>query len=364
MFTGRGLVLGGTSEINKLNPPSYIGDLSSIIIDNLPLWAELHRTPSKSISLMAEWEAKMNKIVKVTAVQNITTLAGVPSWTLVLLRKVLAHTGAQTINQVWPNLETYTHGGVSFIPFKKQFDEIFNLPNLHYMETYNASEGFFGYQDVYGANYQGDLLLMIDHGVFYEFIPMDHINQDQSNTLSLHQVELHTPYALVISTNAGLWRYQIGDILVFTHLYPFRFRITGRTQQCINVFGEELMIANVEKAIQIACDATQSVITEFTGCPIFMDNTVTGGHQWLMEFAKSPADLDEFTVAFDNALKSLNSDYQAKRYKDFVLNSPIIQCVVENTFYDWMKQRGKLGGQHKVPRLSNSRKYVDEILAM
>lgn len=364
MFTGRGLVLGGSSEINKTNPSSYSGDLSSIIIDNLPVWAELHRTPSKKIALMSEWETKLDRMAETTAEQNITTIAGVPSWTLVLLKKVLKLKGVKTIAEVWPNLETYTHGGVSFVPFKAQFDEIFNLPNLNYMETYSASEGFFGLQDLYGDEFDGGLLLMLDYGVFYEFLPLENINDLNAETLSLSEVEMGKNYALIISTNAGLWRYNIGDTVMFTSLAPFRIRITGRTKQHINVFGEELMVENVENAIQVACSRTNSIITEFSGCPVFMGNQKKGGHEWVMEFEKEPKNINQFAEVFDTALKSLNSDYEAKRYMDFVLDFPKVHKMPKNTFYNWMKKRGKLGGQNKVPRLSNSRKYVDEVLAM
>ncbi len=362
MFTGRGLVLGGSQEINKSNPQSYSGDLSSIIIDNLPVWAELHRTPSKKIALMAEWEEKLQVMAETTAEQNITTLAGVPSWTLVLLKKVLKIKGVKTIKEVWPNLETYTHGGVSFVPFKEQFDEILNLPKINYMETYSASEGFFGLQDLYGEAFDGGLLLMLDYGVFYEFIPLENLEDANPKTLGLAEVELGKHYSLVISTNSGLWRYQIGDTIMFTSLYPFRIKVTGRTKQHINVFGEELMVQNAEKAIQIACEKWNAIITEFTACPVFMDDTNKGGHEWLMEFSKEPSDMEGFSETFDATLKMLNSDYEAKRYKDFVLEFPKVHKMPPGTFYQWMKGRGKLGGQNKVPRLSNTRKYVDEIL--
>ena len=364
MFTGRGLVLGGSSEINKSNPPSYSGDLSSIIIDNLPIWAELHRTPSKKIALMSEWEEKLDKIAITTAEQNITTMAGVPSWTLVLLKKVLKLKGAKTINEVWPNLETYTHGGVSFVPYKKQFDEILNLPNINYMETYSASEGFFGVQDLYGDDFDGGLLLMLDYGIFYEFMPLENVDDEHPKTIGLDEVVIGENYALIISTNAGLWRYQLGDVVTFTSLNPYRIIITGRTKQHINVFGEELMVENVERAISIACNRTNAIITDFTGCPIFMNTTDRGGHEWLVEFSTDPESLSQFTEVFDTALKSLNSDYEAKRYKDFVIQFPKMHKLEKGTFYNWMKQKGKLGGQNKVPRLSNSRKYVDEILAV
>lgn len=363
MFTGRGLVLGGSSEINKSNPTSYSGDLSSIIIDNLPIWAELHRTPSKKIALMSEWEEKLTKMAIRTADQNITTLAGVPSWTLVLLNKVLEIKGVSTIREVWANLETYTHGGVSFVPFKKQFDQIFDLPGLNYMETYSASEGFFGLQDLYGESFDGGLLLMLDYGVFYEFLPLERLDDENPETLTLDEVEVGVHYALVISTNAGLWRYQIGDTIMFTHLYPFRIKVTGRTKQFMNVFGEELMVENAEQAVKVACDRTNASMTDFTACPIFMKDKDRGGHEWAIEFSKPPQSMEQFNEILDTALKSLNSDYEAKRYKDFVLQAPIIHKLPSGTFYRWMKGKGKLGGQNKVPRLSNTRKYMDDILA-
>jgi hypothetical protein len=362
MFTGRGLVLGGSSEINKSNPASYSGDLSSIIIDNLPVWAELHRTPSKKIALMSEWEEKLTQMALLTADQNVTTLAGVPSWTLVLLNKVLEIKKAETISEVWPNLETYTHGGVSFVPYKKQFDQIFNLPNLNYMETYSASEGFFGLQDLYGESYDGGLLLMLDYGVFYEFLPLNELDSDNPKTLTLDKVEMGVHYALIISTNAGLWRYQIGDTIMFTHLNPFRIKVTGRTKQHINVFGEELMVENAEQAIKVACDRTNALVTDFTVCPIFMKDKDKGGHEWAIEFSEPPENMDQFNEILDVALKSVNGDYEAKRYKNFVLQAPIVHKLPHGTFYNWLKGKGKLGGQNKVPRLSSSRKYMDDVL--
>ena len=252
--------------------------------------------------------------------------------------------------------------GSVFVPFKEEFDQIMQLPNLNYMETYSASEGFFGLQDLYGSEFDGGLLLMLDYGVFYEFLPVKNVDDENPKTLQLSEVQLGQNYAVIISTNSGLWRYKLGDTVMFTHLKPYRIRITGRTKQHINVFGEELMVENAEKAIQIACERTSSVITEFTGCPVFMNDTSKGGHEWLMEFSKDPANMNQFVEVFDTALKSVNSDYEAKRYKDFVLDFPKVHKMNSGTFYNWMKNRGKLGGQNKVPRLSNNRRYVDEIL--
>ncbi|HBH05132.1 MAG TPA: hypothetical protein DDX92_00835 [Flavobacteriales bacterium] len=364
IFTGRGLVLGGSSEVNQFQSQSYWGDLSAVIIKNLPFWAEFHRTPSRKIALLPEWEEKIEKMGEITSQQNITTLTGVPSWTLVVLKKVLEITGKTTIGEVWPNLEMYTHGGVSFIPYRDQFDEIINLPNLKYLETYNASEGFFGIQDVFDNQRSASLLLMLDYGIYYEFMPLSERGKKHPKTLELHEVEIDTNYAIIISTNGGLWRYLIGDTVVFTSLDPFRIKVTGRIKQFINVFGEELMVDNAENALKIACEKTNARVSDYTACPVFMEGNEKGAHEWAIEFEKKPDNMDFFLEALDNALKSINSDYEAKRYKDFILKAPIVHVLPQNTFYNWMKKRGKLGGQNKVPRLSNERKYMDEVLAL
>ena len=361
MFTGKGIAMGGSHNITEINNETYYsGDLSAIIIQNLPFWAEIIRTPNRSIALMNEWESKIEKMAQVTINQNVTNILGVPSWVLLLLRRILEITGKTNLLEVWPNLEAFFHGGVSFKPYLSQFKLI--MPNdLNYMETYNASEGFFGIQDRLKAD---DMLLMLDYGIYYEFIPTENAGQNDQKTIPLSEVETNTNYAVVISTNAGLWRYQIGDTIKFTSLDPHRIQISGRTKNFINAVGEELIIDNAEKALAIACQKCNAVISEYTGAPIFFTDDKNAAHEWLIEFETSPDDLQYFTETFDNALKSLNSDYEAKRYHNMVLREPVIRELATNTFYTWLKSKGKLGGQHKVPRLSNDRQYIEQILEM
>ena len=361
LFDGKALALGGSHQISDFNNESYYGDLSAIIIQNLPWWAEFMRTPNLSITLMDKWEHKIEKMADVTKDENVTNISGVPSWTLLLLKRILEKTGKNNILEVWPNLELFTHGGVSFVPYKEQFKKIIPSAKMNYLETYNASEGFFGIQD---RNNADDMLLMLDYGVYYEFIPSSDFDNETPKTLTLEEVEIGENYALVITTNAGLWRYKIGDTVTFTSKYPYRIKITGRTKNFINAFGEELIVDNAEKAISIACDKTNALIKEFTAAPIFFSDKNSGGHEWLIEFEKEPSCINYFTEVLDNALKSINSDYEAKRYQDMVLRKPLIKSVPDNTFYNWLKLKGKLGGQHKVPRLYNDRRYIDDILKM
>lgn len=357
LFTGKNLRLGGSSAVYEDND-AYFGDLSAIIIDNMPLWADLNSAPKQKTALMAEWESKIDTIVQETISENITSLAGVPSWMLVLLNKVLEKTGKSNILEVWPNLEVYFHGGVNFSPYKDQFKALIPSESFKYYETYNASEGFFAIQD---QNHQNDLLLMLDYGIYYEFIPMNEFNDIHSKTIPLKDVELNTNYALVISTNGGLWRYIIGDTIKFTSLAPYRIKITGRTKHYINTFGEELIIENAEEALKKACENTNASIVDYTAAPVFMENKSNGAHEWLIEFNKHPNCIHHFNDILDQTLKEINSDYEAKRYKDLTLRKPIITIAKENTFADWLKSKNKLGGQHKVPRLSNHRNYIDEI---
>ena len=359
LLSGRSLVMGGSSEINQFSADSYYGDLSAIIIKNLPIWAELHRTPKMAIALMPEWEEKIEKMARITIKQNVTNLAGVPSWTMVLLKRVLEITGKDNIMEVWPNLELYVHGGVSFKPYREQYNRLIDPSRMKYRETYNASEGFFGIQDLPDSD---SMLLMLDYGIFYEFLPMDQLGKEDPQTLSLNEVELNTNYALVISTNAGLWRYMVGDTIMFTSLSPARIKVTGRTKHFINAFGEELIIDNAENALGTACEKTGAIVKEYTAGPVYMEGESRGGHEWLIEFEQEPASLEYFKEVLDNALKSINSDYEAKRYKNLALDPPQIHAVPPGTFYNWMRSRGKLGGQHKVPRLANDRAYVDSIL--
>jgi hypothetical protein len=360
LFTGKGLRLGGSSAVYEDNN-SYFGDLSAIIIENLPFWADYSSAPKQETALMGEWESKIKAIVEETINEDITSLVGVPSWMLVLLNKVLERTGKNNILEVWPNLEVYFHGGVNFNPYREQFKQLIPKKDFKYYETYNASEGFFAIQD---KNDSLDLLLMLDYGIFYEFIPMDKFDGENSIAIPLSKVELHKNYAMVITTNGGLWRYLIGDTVKFTSLTPYRIRITGRTKHFINVFGEELMVENVEKAMQHACLLTGALVLDYTVAPIFMNSKAKGGHEWMIEFKKQPENLEYFTELLDNSLKALNSDYEAKRYHNLTLAMPKINIAKSGLFYDWLKIRGKLGGQHKIPRLSNNREFMEELLEM
>lgn len=362
IFDGRGLVMGGSSSITEVNNESYYtGDLSAILMQNLPLWVQLKKTPSRSIALMDEWESKIEKMAHVTMEHDVTSISGVPSWTLVLIRRILDLAGKDNLAEVWPNLEVFFHGGVNFDPYRNQFKELIRSEIMSYMETYNASEGFFGIQDRTGHN---DMLLMLDYGIYYEFVPFDQIGEESPKTLMLDEVETGQNYAMVISTNGGLWRYMIGDTVKFTSTDPYRIVITGRTKNFINAFGEEIIIENAEKALAIACDKCNSIVSDYTAAPVYFNQHKNAAHEWLIEFEREPESLDIFTDTFDNALKSLNSDYEAKRYKDMVLGQPVIHSLPDKTFYNWLKKKDKLGGQNKVPRLSNNRKYVDDILKM
>ena len=360
LFNGKGLRLGGSSAIYEDNN-SYFGDLSAIMIENMPFWADFSSAPKQETALMSEWETKMEAIINETINENITSLVGVPSWMLVLLNRVLEKTGKDNILEVWPNLEVYFHGGVNFNPYREQYKKLIPKEDFLYYETYNASEGFFALQDENGSL---DLLLMLDYGIFYEFIPMDEYDGENSKAIPLSEVETDVNYAIVITTNGGLWRYLIGDTVKFTSLDPYKIRITGRTKHFINVFGEELIIENAEEALKSACLKTDATITDYTVGPIFMDGKSKGGHEWIIEFAKAPENLEYFTELLDNALKSINSDYEAKRYNNMTLEMPKVHQAQEGLFYSWLKKRGKLGGQHKVPRLSNKRDFVEELLSL
>lgn len=358
VLKGKSLTLGGSHQISNLKSQSFTGDLSAILIENLPFIATFIQTPSSDIALLSEWEQKLEKITKHTITENVTVIVGVPSWMLVLLNYILDYTGKKNILEVWPNLELFTHGGVSFIPYRKSYNQVIPSNDMHYMEIYNASEGFFGIQDNPNTD---DMLLMLDYGVFYEFIPAENINDPNPPVYTIKDVELNKNYAIVISTNAGLWRYIIGDTVVFTSLFPHKIKISGRTKHFMNAFGEEIIIDNAEKALMIATEKTGAIISEYTAAPVYMSNKSKGTHEWLIEFKKEPENLEKFKDLLDNALKSLNSDYEAKRYKDFTLTSPIVKSIPKGTFYKWFEFKGKLGGQNKMPRLSNDRKYVEEI---
>lgn len=358
LFLGKSLRLGGSKELYKENATVY-GDLSAILIDNMPFWAEYSSTPNNEVSLMADWELKMQAIVDQTIQENVTSLAGVPSWMLVLLNNVLESTGKSNLFEIWPNLEVYFHGGVNFDPYIEQYNAILPKDNFRYYEIYNASEGFFAIQD---RNANKELLLMLDYGIFYEFIPMDTYGSASEKTIPLEQVQVAKNYAIVITTNAGLWRYKIGDTVRFTSISPFRIKVTGRTKHHINVFGEELIIENAETALKQASKHTQCEIVDYTAAPIFMEGREKGAHEWIIEFKTPPKDLSLFTKSLDSALMDVNSDYQAKRFNNITLNMPKVHVARQRLFYDWLKQKNKLGGQHKVPRLSNKRDFIEELL--
>ena len=358
LFLGKSLRLGGSKELYKENATVY-GDLSAILIDNMPFWAEYSSTPNNEVSLMADWELKMQAIVDQTIQENVTSLAGVPSWMLVLLNNVLESTGKSNLFEIWPNLEVYFHGGVNFDPYIEQYNAILPKDNFRYYEIYNASEGFFAIQD---RNANKELLLMLDYGIFYEFIPMDTYGSASEKIIPLEQVQVAKNYAIVITTNAGLWRYKIGDTVRFTSISPFRIKVTGRTKHHINVFGEELIIENAETALKQASKHTQCEIVDYTAAPIFMEGREKGAHEWIIEFKTPPKDLSLFTKSLDSALMDVNSDYQAKRYNNITLNMPKVHVARQRLFYDWLKQKNKLGGQHKVPRLSNKRDFIEELL--
>jgi hypothetical protein len=361
IFHGKGLTLGGSHRIDHFSSHAMCGDLSAILIENLPFGTDFLRTPVKKIALIEDFEKKLELITATTVRQNITSMAGVPSWYLTLIKHVLSYTGKSNLLDVWPNLEVFFHGGISFVPYREIYRELIKSDRMRYMETYNASEGFFGIQDDHLSQ---DMLLMLDYGIFYEFIPPDKMPGEPLAACTVDDVETGVNYAMVISSNGGLWRYLIGDTIVFTGKRPLRFRISGRTKHFINAFGEEVIIDNAEKALEAACKATGAVVSEYTAGPVFMNLTSKGSHEWIIEFEKDPSDILHFTIVLDDTLRSVNSDYDAKRFRDINLGKPLIKPVPAGTFNTWMKSRNKLGGQNKVPRLSNSREYIEEIIAL
>eukprot|EP00540_Astrosyne_radiata_P003904 CAMPEP_0116825828 /NCGR_PEP_ID=MMETSP0418-20121206/2193_1 /TAXON_ID=1158023 /ORGANISM="Astrosyne radiata, Strain 13vi08-1A" /LENGTH=495 /DNA_ID=CAMNT_0004454401 /DNA_START=1677 /DNA_END=3164 /DNA_ORIENTATION=+ len=359
---GKSVGLGGSLYPNDWCPGSDMqyGDVSAVLMKNLPFWAQWSRTPNLAVALMRQWEEKINKLASITADANVTSLVGIPTWMFLLLQKVMALKNKYCIHDVWPMLELFIHGGISFTPYKRLFKDI-TAQELHYLEVYNASEGFFALQDRIDAD---DMLLLLDHGIFYEFIPLDEIGKAVPKTVGLAEVVLGQVYALLISTNAGLWRYQIGDTIQFTSLAPFRIKIVGRTKHFINVFGEEVVVDNAEVAITRACQLADATLSDYTAGPRYLENGQSGSHEWIVEFVKPPDDLAYFVHILDTTLKRLNTDYAAKRYKDIVLARPIVHCAPRGLFYRWLRQQGKLGEQHKVPRLANDRSYLDNLLPM
>lgn len=360
LFLGKSLRLGGSKELYRENGTVF-GDLSAILIDNMPFWAEYSSTPSSEVSLMGNWETKMQAIVDETIDENVTSLAGVPSWMLVLLNEVVKTTGKNNLFDVWPNLEVYFHGGVSFDPYIEQYNSLLPKQSFRYYEIYNASEGFFAIQD---RNSNKELLLMLDYGIFYEFIPMHTYGSNSEKVVALEDVEIGKNYAIVITTNAGLWRYKVGDTVRFTSINPYRIKVTGRTKHHINVFGEELIIENAEAALKKASLVTGCEVVDYTAAPIFMEGKEKGAHEWIIEFKNPPTCFKTFSETLDKSLMEVNSDYEAKRFNNLTLNAPKIHCGRSHLFYDWLKEKDKLGGQHKVPRLSNKRDFLEELLSL
>jgi hypothetical protein len=362
LFTGKNLALGGSHNTDNFGDhESYHGDVSAIIMKHLPMWAEFFRAPNLNIALMTNWEEKLDALAKATMQENVTSIAGVPSWMLIVIKRIFELSGKNTLETIWPNLEVYFHGGVSIKPYEEQYAKAFGGLNVNFLELYSASEGFFGIQD---DKSKKELLLMLDYGIYYEFIALKTLHEETPKVINLEHIIIGETYAMLISNNSGLWRYQIGDLITFTSTAPYRFIVSGRTKQYINVFGEELMIDNVEKALKIACDKTNSIVSEYTVAPIYISDFETGAHQWLIEFFKAPTDLQFFTEVLDNALKSINSDYEAKRFNNYTLRPPQITTMAEGTFYNWMKNKNKVGGQFKIPRLSNERIYVEQLLKL
>ncbi|HEU5054400.1 MAG TPA: GH3 auxin-responsive promoter family protein [Hanamia sp.] len=360
LLTGKSLVVGGSHQVYNLDEDIQYGDLSAVLMQNTPFWGHWIRTPELKIALLDEWESKIEQLAKNTVHENVTSLAGVPTWTIILIKRILEISGKQTLKEVWPNLELYMHGGVSFTPYREQMNKLIGAP-INYLEMYNASEGFFAAQNM--PDDQG-LLLYTDHGIFYEFLPVEEYGKADPKTVGLKQVELNKNYAPVITTNGGLWRYLVGDTIQFTSLKPFKIKVSGRLKHFMNAFGEEVIVDNADKAIAIASTKTNSLVKDYTAAPVYFSDQNNGAHQWLIEFEIPPLDLSAFTLALDDALKSLNSDYEAKRYKNIALRLPLVKSIPFNTFNHWLKIKGKLGGQHKVPRLSNERKMVEEILQL
>lgn len=360
LLTGKGLVIGGSHTINPVNQEAQYGDLSAVLLQNSPFWAHWIRTPDLSVALMEEWESKLEVMATNTIKEVVTSISGVPTWTLLLFKRILEITGKSTISEVWPTLELYIHGGVSFSPYREQFEKLIGK-KIHYLDMYNASEGFFAAQDEPGDE---GMLLFCDHGVFMEFMPVDEYGKKNPQTIGLNDVEIGKNYALVISTNGGLWRYLVGDTIQFTSLHPFRIIVSGRLKHFINAFGEELIVDNADKAISVACEKTGAVVNDYTAAPVYFSDASNGAHEWLIEFEKAPESIDTFTKELDAALKVANSDYEAKRHKDMALRLPLVKSLPKGVFTAWLKQKGKLGGQHKVPRLSNDRKMVEEILSL
>lgn len=361
IMSGKCLVIGGSHQVNQLNENSnsFYGDLSAVMLQNMPLYTQMVRTPNLEIALMNEWEEKIEAMARKTMQDNVTFIAGVPTWTIVLIKRIFELAGTHNLHDVWPNLELYIHGGVSFTPYRQQFRQFIPSPSMHYRETYNASEGFFAAQDY--TSEEG-MLLFLSHGIYYEFMPMEEWGKEHPETIGLKEVELGKNYALVISTNGGLWRYVVGDTIQFTSLLPYRIKVSGRLKHFMNAFGEEVIVDNSDAAIAAACAETGAAVNDYTAAPVYMTGESNGAHEWIIEFEHLPVPLEAFVASMDKHLQSINSDYEAKRHKDIALRMPIVHVMPKGGFNLWLKDKGKLGGQHKVPRLSNERKWLEEML--
>ena len=360
LLTGKGLVIGGSHQLSKVNDDIQYGDLSAVLMQNSPFWGQWLRTPELSIALLDEWENKIEKLATITAEENVTSIAGVPTWTLLLLKRILEIKGKKTIKEVWPNLELYINGGVSFVPYREQFEKIIG-GKINYLEIYNASEGFFAGQQ---SPDDDGMLLFTEHGIFYEFMPVEEYGKPNPQTMGLKNVAVGKNYALVISTTGGLWRYLIGDTVQFTSINPYKIKVSGRLKHYMNAFGEEVIVDNSDKAIAAAAEKTNSIVNDYTAAPVYFSKDNNGAHEWLIEFDKAPVDMHQFTIELDLALKNSNSDYEAKRHKDIALRLPIVHALRKGIFSQWLRNKGKLGGQHKVPRLSNERNMLEEILLL
>lgn len=360
LLTGKGLVIGGSHQVSQLNEEIYCGDLSAVLMQNMPMWGHWIRTPELSIALLDEWEKKIETLAQSTINENVTSISGVPTWTQVLIKRILEITGKSQVKEVWPNLELYMHGGVSFTPYRENFKKLLG-DGVQYMEMYNASEGFFAAQDAPDSE---GMLLFLNHGIFYEFMPVEEYGKENPCTIGLGKVETGKQYALVISTNGGLWRYLVGDTIQFTSLSPFRLKVSGRLKHFMNAFGEEVIVDNADAAIAMASEKTGALVNDYTAAPIYFSQEQNGAHEWLIEFEKEPANMEQFIYELDSSLKNINSDYEAKRHKNIALRMPVVHTLKKGVFNNWLKQKGKLGGQHKVPRLSNDRKFVDELHAL
>lgn len=360
LLTGKGLVIGGSHRLNPINTDAQFGDLSAVLLQNTPFWGHWIRTPDLSIALMDEWESKIEKLAQSTIKENVTSVSGVPTWTLILFKRILEMTGKKNIAEVWPSFELFMHGGVSFVPYKEQFQKLIGK-KINYLELYNASEGFFAAQD---SPESDGMLLFVDHGIFMEFMPVSEQGKKFPKTIGLKDVEIGKNYALIISTNGGLWRYLLGDTVQFTSINPFRIKVSGRLKHFINAFGEELIIDNSDKAIAVASEKTGAIVTDYTAGPVYFTDSSNGAHEWLIEFEKEPDSLDHFRDEIDAALKQVNSDYEAKRHKDIALRPPVVHALRKGIFTEWLRKKERLGGQHKVPRLSNERIFIEELLKL